>query len=79
MAPDISAANDMLRTEKIWNCCRHYMENYHAKQVKLLLGIYIGNFYLILDLNVIGWDQMNLYLSSEYGNKGFQSNRIYIW
>ena len=33
MSPDISEATDLLRTEKIWNAVRHYMENYHAKQV----------------------------------------------
>merc|ERR1712018_774288 len=32
MSPDIQAATKLLRTEKIWNAVRHYMENYHAKQ-----------------------------------------------
>lgn len=32
MSPDINEATELLRTEKIWNAVRHYMDNYHAKQ-----------------------------------------------
>merc|ERR1712150_285450 len=32
MSPDIKEATDLLRTEKIWNAVKHYMERYHEKQ-----------------------------------------------
>ena len=33
MSPDINEATDLLRTEKVWNAVKNYMENYHEKQV----------------------------------------------
>ena len=33
MSPDINEATNLLRTEKIWNAVKNYMEQYHAKQV----------------------------------------------
>ena len=33
MSPDINDATNLLRTEKIWNAVKNYMEQYHAKQV----------------------------------------------
>ena len=33
MSPDINEVTDLLRTEKVWNAVKNYMENYHAKQV----------------------------------------------
>ena len=36
MSPDIKEATDLLKTEKIWNAVKNYMEQYHAKQVSNL-------------------------------------------
>ena len=36
MSPDINEATNLLRTEKIWNAVKNYMEQYHAKQVSNL-------------------------------------------
>ena len=41
MSPDIKEATDLLRTEKIWNAVKHYMERYHEKQVFFIQYILI--------------------------------------
>ena len=57
MSPDIKEATDLLKTEKIWNAVKNYMEQYHAKQVsnlkypkeaQIIYHIIINNSYQLL-------------------------------